>query len=1818
METIAISRLGRSLLYPETRCIKAMVALIWPYSSSTQSLALLLAEPDFRLRNKKGQVLVRFQGASAAAVARTRVGSGDVVSLSLEGVQWLDADPGITTPGRSVDTELLFKRKLVCQIVRDGQELANLNVDDDTASEQSRSHVPSTPTSPLFAYANLRLSGLHDLSTPASSAFHKRARASGNLLVDSPYDPFVSKEGEPMRKKARHSWGNEARWTFENDVPSPTRSDMSGDWIQDEDLLSPKKASQRITPVRQLHSPTSELSPITARQNRTYTHELRFQYIQDAMTQVSGDTEEDTDIENVQASVVPHQMSRERSYESPLRQSFSVFRDATFAGMNEGIGVPMNFDAVDFSVPLETASSQEAEDSLFNLPSSDSIEALEYAENDTRFGNLDAESLHIQFSRTSSLARELLESDEIDDKEIEGHTHWSAGFKRRSRESEQPRRKDSPEEEFEDVTPESQENGLDIRESDAPMRDDVRLEGFQSYDNSPKDDTERRLQLRAREWVELPVRYYSEPADSIDPALQHYELPRAIMAPPRLPTTQNSNLDLDPVVSMVPPSRPRSPKTPNLRPQLSAALPLPSPFPGDDLATSYMDDGGFNWQTSQGFKAPLRKSLPGLDFGFGFESDGLDRRYSTEVDDLDTDRNTVPPVELRPELTEQRVFEAQLALTRSPEVLETEIAPKEVLKHALPRSKLRKDECPTEPSSVESSSPEPLIGMVTEAVDAQADSFLHHDVVHELFDKSAHTLDAEEQAVPAVEGVGPGSAESNENIADAAMIEDETVGTKMVGLDGMDDDARRSLQAKYAGAPIVGMDSGRASQAIESGGDRSHTLNLRASEALSSDAFLTEQAGSEHAAHEESKEGPRDDEMVHSQSSAMDDSENGQEETMRQQNHDMRDEEENNRDRQRTEQEYDDDDDDENEVEDEEEEGGFPIWPTLRFGPPLLASAGPSNSGREVISLLSDGDEHVTSEEETDLESVDGNQEDARISYTNLIVDEVREDFEEDEEKEDEESEADEESDGDDDNAAESSGSENDDNQDQSSTTLSQGLFSGSYIPSLDGANDPPPLSRFVPESRSELRLSSSMPTSKSSLASSLAPSIVTSTNNHTTSSTAPLPQTRKAVVIELGSDSESEEEIQALHSTAPWPAIKHDTTGRVEVTDTYEPTYVNDRLLEDEASADLVGNHAPAVDEPMEVRPLYSPVNERQHPLPYEQKVPGLPLALVATKQRSAVSFAPRVSRRRALGGSQPITQLEHQSSQPLATSQDAFKRPRLVVQDTFEGMVHSDASVTTAPPSSRGHDSEATTDDESYSPTTQIRVKIEVPPPHSEGRNAQILSSSPLMMSDTYPEVHISHPDACENMRPQRSSWEQESRPQQSMAETALATPEASQLTQSQISLSVQDFENTLPPTLKLTQKTSASSRHTYRLYASQQPSNEKLQDHEKRGRKIKEAMIPSIRDESSAAQLSQIVPEAIATKLDKLKHDDLNEVSLRGLERPGPKIKEASEGSSAKLNTCFSDGKPRHKFQTAWEGSYGTTSKLDPWLSPRKHHPQYQFSSPPPSFEDEPSPASQTLRGDRFDIEGVESDEEDDMLSSQFDPANGRLSMSPTVKHQNLMTRPFKDKLKGEEDDYSSSQLPDFKFSQGQPSQTKGLNTSWGYYTPICNLMTKVSTHASQFFDDLVDVIAVVTKPSTRPLRAESGPKDYVTEFLISDQDFWPHKVSVKIYRPWKPALPVLEDGDAILLRDFSVLPTKKGVGLYMRSNEGSSWCAWKFNPKVKENNLCSDDDTPMWSQKFREGRELTLEDREVCTAAEAQRGDEERKFVQSLRDWWVKTA
>ncbi len=115
-EHIPIAQLNPELAAPATRSIKAVVALTWPYSSATGSVAFLLSEPDFRLRRTRGQVRVRFSGSSAKTIATSGIASGDEVILCLDGVEWISNDASVVTPGRGIEFELRFTERLLLQV----------------------------------------------------------------------------------------------------------------------------------------------------------------------------------------------------------------------------------------------------------------------------------------------------------------------------------------------------------------------------------------------------------------------------------------------------------------------------------------------------------------------------------------------------------------------------------------------------------------------------------------------------------------------------------------------------------------------------------------------------------------------------------------------------------------------------------------------------------------------------------------------------------------------------------------------------------------------------------------------------------------------------------------------------------------------------------------------------------------------------------------------------------------------------------------------------------------------------------------------------------------------------------------------------------------------------------------------------------------------------------------------------------------------------------------------------------------------------------------------------------------------------------------------------------------------------------------------------------------------------------------------------------------------------------------------------------------------------------------------------------------------
>ena len=112
MERVPIADVRPELPSREQKEFLAVVSITWPYSSQRGHCALLLVEPDFRLRHKRGQVRVRFAGPSAKAIGESGVEIGDEVLVSLRGARFLQEEEEIRTPGKSIDWELSFGQRL--------------------------------------------------------------------------------------------------------------------------------------------------------------------------------------------------------------------------------------------------------------------------------------------------------------------------------------------------------------------------------------------------------------------------------------------------------------------------------------------------------------------------------------------------------------------------------------------------------------------------------------------------------------------------------------------------------------------------------------------------------------------------------------------------------------------------------------------------------------------------------------------------------------------------------------------------------------------------------------------------------------------------------------------------------------------------------------------------------------------------------------------------------------------------------------------------------------------------------------------------------------------------------------------------------------------------------------------------------------------------------------------------------------------------------------------------------------------------------------------------------------------------------------------------------------------------------------------------------------------------------------------------------------------------------------------------------------------------------------------------------------------------
>ncbi|KIX09833.1 uncharacterized protein Z518_00914 [Rhinocladiella mackenziei CBS 650.93] len=213
-DRIPIAQLSPCPTASSSSYILANIALVWPYSSSTDTLALLLADTDIRLRKFKGQVKVVFRGGCAREVAKSHIGIGDLVKLALTGCEWKETGDAVSTPGKKIDWDLEYRARLVLQLLRDDKVTFTI---DYTRNEPD--------SSALNGLTTLR-GGRQDALPPLNGVVHPKAntilvpyltpvKSAGNsfggTFIDASLDllaqddGYVVGRGRKRTKFARHS-----------------------------------------------------------------------------------------------------------------------------------------------------------------------------------------------------------------------------------------------------------------------------------------------------------------------------------------------------------------------------------------------------------------------------------------------------------------------------------------------------------------------------------------------------------------------------------------------------------------------------------------------------------------------------------------------------------------------------------------------------------------------------------------------------------------------------------------------------------------------------------------------------------------------------------------------------------------------------------------------------------------------------------------------------------------------------------------------------------------------------------------------------------------------------------------------------------------------------------------------------------------------------------------------------------------------------------------------------------------------------------------------------------------------------------------------------------------------------------------------------------------------------------------------------------------------------------------------------------------------------------------------------------------------------
>ncbi|KAI0865130.1 hypothetical protein F4860DRAFT_510294 [Xylaria cubensis] len=261
--------------------VGGVVTITWPYNKVKGTFAFSLAEPNFCLRRRKGQVRISFTGRAAEVVGGCGLGSHDEVLVSLAGAAWETeaSNKRRSLPGADLGWRLLFSDRLLLKVTRaeTGEtDLVVVDVDErppnqqheiapDPTSVQPPSIATEPPPSPPpAAFSPITTSPVREINRKrfndgefASPAFVKRARMSYGSLFEDGFDIFQEDTGAEGNRRKRTRFGRDSSaWRYTSRSPSPEPSTAAA-------AASPEKAEEHEEHKEHVSSPSRRASSPT-------------------------------------------------------------------------------------------------------------------------------------------------------------------------------------------------------------------------------------------------------------------------------------------------------------------------------------------------------------------------------------------------------------------------------------------------------------------------------------------------------------------------------------------------------------------------------------------------------------------------------------------------------------------------------------------------------------------------------------------------------------------------------------------------------------------------------------------------------------------------------------------------------------------------------------------------------------------------------------------------------------------------------------------------------------------------------------------------------------------------------------------------------------------------------------------------------------------------------------------------------------------------------------------------------------------------------------------------------------------------------------------------------------------------------------------------------------------------------------------------------------------------------------------------------------------------------------------------------------------